>query len=247
MQMKAMFGAVAVLAAAGTAHAQAMKTDEDKALYSLGYSLGKDFQLSAPEMEVVKKGMQDGSKGTKSAVGDMQQYRMKLQELAMKRASVVAEKSKKEGKAFQDKMAKEKGAQKTESGLIYIPEKEGKGASPAAADTVKVHYRGTLIDGTEFDSSYKRNEPIDFPLNRVIPCWTEGVQKMKEGGKARLVCPSDIAYGDRGSPPNIPGGSTLVFEVELLGVTKAAANPTPGAPGTPGAQGGQTPPAGKGK
>lgn len=235
MQMKAMFGAVAVLAAAGTAHAQAIKTDDDKALYSLGYSLGKDFQLSNAEVEVVKKGMQDGSKGSKSAVGDLQQHRMKIQELAMKRASVVADKAKKEGKAFQDKMAKEKGAQKTASGLIYIPITEGKGASPAATDTVKVHYRGTLTDGTEFDSSYKRNEPIDFPLNRVIPCWTEGVQKMKEGGKARLICPSDIAYGDRGSPPNIPGGSTLVFEVELLNVQKAAAAP----------QGGAQPPAGK--
>ena len=87
---------------------------------------------------------------------------------------------------------------------------------------MQVNYRGTLIDGTEFDSSYKRNEPATFPLGGVIPCWTEGVQKMKEGGKSRLVCPSNIAYGDRGSPPNIPGGATLVFEVELLKVEKLA-------------------------
>lgn len=83
---------------------------------------------------------------------------------------------------------------------------------------MKVNYRGTLVDGTEFDSSYKRNEPISFPLSGVIPCWTEGVQKMKVGGKAQLVCPSSIAYGDRGSPPVIPGGATLIFEIELLGI-----------------------------
>jgi FKBP-type peptidyl-prolyl cis-trans isomerase FkpA len=107
---------------------------------------------------------------------------------------------------------------KTSSGLIYRELRAGSGASPTGADTVKVHYRGTLINGTEFDSSYKRNEPAEFPLNRVIPCWTEGLQRMKIGGKAQLVCPSSIAYGERGSPPVIPGGATLVFEVELLGI-----------------------------
>jgi len=110
------------------------------------------------------------------------------------------------------------GAVKTSSGLIYRELRAGSGASPAATDTVKVHYRGTLVDGTEFDSSYKRNEPAEFPLNRVIPCWTEGVQRMKVGGKSQLVCPSAIAYGERGSPPAIPGGATLVFEIELLGI-----------------------------
>jgi FKBP-type peptidyl-prolyl cis-trans isomerase FkpA len=123
------------------------------------------------------------------------------------------------GQAFLDKAAAEPGAVKTASGLVYHEITPGNGVSPKATDTVKVHYRGTLIDGTEFDSSYKRNEPAEFPLNRVIPCWTEGVQKMKVGGKARLVCPASIAYGDAGSPPVIPGGATLVFEIELLGVT----------------------------
>src|SRR5580698_2643471 len=113
--------------------------------------------------------------------------------------------------SFLDKAAAEPGAVKTASGLVYRETAPGTGASPKATDTVKVHYRGTLIDGTEFDSSYKRNEPAEFPLNRVIPCWTEGVQKMKVGGKARLVCPASIAYGDAGSPPVIPGGATLVF------------------------------------
>jgi FKBP-type peptidyl-prolyl cis-trans isomerase FkpA len=122
---------------------------------------------------------------------------------------------------YLDKAAKEPGAVRTASGLIYTELKPGAGASPKATDTVTVHYRGTLVDGTEFDSSYARNEPTQFPLNQVIPCWREGVQKMKVGGKSRLVCPSSIAYGDGGSPPVIPGGATLIFEVELLGISGA--------------------------
>jgi FKBP-type peptidyl-prolyl cis-trans isomerase FkpA len=115
--------------------------------------------------------------------------------------------------------AKEAGAVVTASGLVYRSLKEGSGAQPASAsDTVKVHYRGTLPNGTEFDSSYKRNAPIDFPLNRVIPCWTEGVQKMKVGGKAKLTCPPSIAYGERGAAGVIPPNATLHFEVELLGI-----------------------------
>ena len=120
--------------------------------------------------------------------------------------------------SYLDKAAAEPGAVKTASGLVYRELTPGTGASPKPSDTVKVHYRGTLEDGTEFDSSYKRNEPISFPLSGVIPCWTEGVQKMKVGGKSRLVCPSAIAYGDSGRPPVIPGGATLIFEVELLGI-----------------------------
>jgi FKBP-type peptidyl-prolyl cis-trans isomerase FkpA len=120
--------------------------------------------------------------------------------------------------SYLDKAAAEPGAVRTASGLVYRELKAGAGASPKVTDTVKVHYRGTLVDGTEFDSSYKRNEPAQFPLNQVIPCWTEGVQRMKVGGKSQLVCPSNIAYGDRGSPPVIPPGATLIFEVELLGI-----------------------------
>ena len=108
--------------------------------------------------------------------------------------------------------------EKTASGLIYESLKDGTGPQATPTATVQVHYRGTLADGTEFDSSYKRGQPTEFPLNGVIKCWTEGVGMMKEGGKAKLVCPSDIAYGDRGAGANIPGGSTLVFEVELLEV-----------------------------
>lgn len=116
--------------------------------------------------------------------------------------------------------AKEAGAVVTPSGLVYLSLKDGSGSSPRPTDVVKVNYSGKLTDGREFDSSYKRGEPIEFPLNRVIPCWTEGVQRMKVGGRARLTCPSDIAYGPRGAGGGlIPPNATLVFEVELLGLT----------------------------
>jgi FKBP-type peptidyl-prolyl cis-trans isomerase FkpA len=120
--------------------------------------------------------------------------------------------------ATTDAAAKEAGAVVTPSGLVYRALKEGTGASPKASDDVKVHYRGTFPDGREFDSSYKRGEPISFPLSGVIPCWTEGVQRMKVGGKAKLTCPSQIAYGSRGAGGVIPPNATLLFEVELLGI-----------------------------
>ncbi|HET9700020.1 MAG TPA: FKBP-type peptidyl-prolyl cis-trans isomerase [Burkholderiales bacterium] len=116
--------------------------------------------------------------------------------------------------------AQEGADQKTASGLIYRSLKDGTGASPTATDTVRVHYRGTLTNGTEFDSSYGRGQPAEFPLNRVIKCWTEGVQKMKVGGKARLTCPPEIAYGSRGAGSAVPPNATLIFEVELLDIRK---------------------------
>ena len=117
-----------------------------------------------------------------------------------------------------DKAAKEKGAVKTPSGMVYLSINEGKGKSPNAASTVEVNYRGTLTDGKEFDSSYKRNQSIRFPLTGVIPCWTEGVQMMKVGGKAKLVCPPELAYGVRGAGSDVPPNATLIFEVELLSI-----------------------------
>ncbi len=122
------------------------------------------------------------------------------------------------GKQYLEANGKKEGVTTTKSGLQIETLVEGKGKSPAATDIVLVHYRGTLIDGKEFDSSYARNEPIEFPLNRVIPGWTEGVQLMKEGGKARLVIPSELAYGKRGAPGAIGPDETLIFEIELLKV-----------------------------
>lgn len=116
--------------------------------------------------------------------------------------------------------AREPGAVVTSSGLVYRALKEGSGASPAATDVVRVHYRGTLPDGREFDSSYRRGQPAEFALNRVIPCWTEGVQRMKSGGTAKLTCPPAIAYGQRGAGSVIPPNATLVFEIELLGIAR---------------------------
>ena len=114
--------------------------------------------------------------------------------------------------------AKEEGAVLTASGLVYRSLKDGSGASPTASDKVKVHYRGTFPDGREFDSSYKRNEAIEFPLSGVIKCWTEGVQRMKVGGKARLTCPPSLAYGERGAGGAVPPNATLLFDVELLAI-----------------------------
>jgi FKBP-type peptidyl-prolyl cis-trans isomerase FkpA/FKBP-type peptidyl-prolyl cis-trans isomerase FklB len=133
---------------------------------------------------------------------------------------VVAAAEQKRGQAVVDKAAAEKGATKTASGLVIVPIKPGAGPSPKATDRVRVHYHGTLADGVVFDSSVQRGEPATFPLNGVIPCWTEGLQLMKVGGKSRLVCPASLAYGDRGAPPRIKPGATLLFEVELLEILK---------------------------
>ncbi|MFY2561057.1 FKBP-type peptidyl-prolyl cis-trans isomerase [Corallococcus terminator] len=224
--------------ATATAGAAANPQSEDqKTLYALGLSIGKSisvFDMTPEELEYVKAGLTAQVKGDKPAV-ELETYGPKLQELARARSTQKAEKEKETSKKFLEDAAKESGASKTESGLVYKELTPGTGDSPKATDIVKVHYKGTLPNGTEFDSSYKRGEPTQFPLQGVIKCWTEGVQKMKVGGKAKLVCPSDIAYGDRGAPPNIPGGSALVFEVELIEVVKPPEAAPAGAPGAPGA------------
>jgi FKBP-type peptidyl-prolyl cis-trans isomerase FkpA len=199
--------------------APALTTDDQKTIYALGFSMYQSlapFQLSPAELQIVKRAFADAAAG-KPAI-PIDPWQPKIGALRMTRASAGAQKVKANSQAFLAKAAAAPGAVKTDSGLIYRELKPGTGASPAATDTVKVNYRGTFPDGKEFDSS---KEPITFPLNHVIKCWTEGVQKMKVGGKASLVCPSDIAYGDAGRP-SIPGGSTLVFEVELLDIVKPA-------------------------
>lgn len=206
------------------AHATDM-TEDQKTLYALGVVLGQQanasFNLTPAELEFIKKGMSDVISGGKPAV-ELETYGPKIQQLAQTRRAALNEKNLAAGKEVLEKAAKEAGAVKTESGLVYLSLKEGSGASPAPTDVVKVNYKGTLPDGKEFDSSYKRGEPAEFPLNGVIKCWTEGVQKMKVGGKAKLTCPAAIAYGENGMGP-IPGNATLSFEVELLSVTKAPA------------------------
>jgi len=191
------------------------------AFYALGLDLGRNisaFALTKAELAEVIKGLTDEVTEAPQKRVKFDEMRPKLQQLFNDRRAAKSQVDIKKGEDFQAKAAKEKGAEKTASGLIITHIKPGTGASPAPTDTVSVHYKGTLIDGTEFDSSYKRNQPAEFPLNGVIPCWTEGVGKMKVGGKAKLVCPFKIAYGEQGRPPTIPGGATLVFEVELLGI-----------------------------
>lgn len=203
-----------------------LDTEDQKTIYAIGLALAQSLQpynLTPQEIEIVKVGLTDGLTPNATPKVDLKEYRAKLQELGQQRAKAAADTEKKDAQGFLDKMAKEKGATKTDTGLIFINVKDGSGESPKATDTVKVHYHGTLRDGSVFDSSVERGTPATFPLNRVVPCWTEGLQKMKVGGKAKLVCPSSIAYGDRGAPPKIKPGAPLVFEVELISIEKNAA------------------------
>jgi FKBP-type peptidyl-prolyl cis-trans isomerase FkpA/FKBP-type peptidyl-prolyl cis-trans isomerase FklB len=208
--------------AALAAPAPTPKSEAEKTLYALGLAISQNlsvFGLNEAELEMMKAGLTDGVLGNPQQV-DLRTYGPKLQELQRSRATVVAAKEKKAGEAALAKAAAEKGSTKTSGGAVVTPIKAGSGATPQATDKVKVHYHGTLADGTVFDSSVQRGEPATFTLNEVIRCWTEGLQQMKVGGKSRLVCPSDTAYGDRGAPPRIKPGATLTFEVELLDIVK---------------------------
>jgi len=210
-----------------TAGGTAAMTEDEKTVYVIGLRIGGQatiLHLSAAEVEALKRGVADAATGKKPEV-DPEVYGPKVQPFAQARMQKAAEANvsaapaqKQKGEEFADAAAKEPGAVKTGTGLVFKSLSPGSGKSPVPTDTVKVHYRGTFTDGTEFDSSIKRGQPVDFALNGVISCWTEGVQKMKVGEKARLVCPSSTAYGDQGRPPTIPGGATLVFEVELLAI-----------------------------
>lgn len=218
-------GCAALLALAHPTYAQMApdwqpQTEDEKTLYAIGLVLASnmtELSLTPDEMSIVSEGLRDGVSGGEPKVDPAAQT-SQIQAFMTQRAAAAATQEKQESAAFLESMAAEDGAERTSSGLIFFELEEGDGASPGSADNVTVHYHGTLRDGTVFDSSVDRGETATFQLNRVIPCWTEGVQMMKAGGKARLVCPSDIAYGDRGSPPRIKPGAVLVFEVELIAV-----------------------------
>jgi FKBP-type peptidyl-prolyl cis-trans isomerase FkpA len=200
----------------------APQTDDEKTLYAVGLVLSRslqDFDLSPAELELVRRALSDAHLG-KPAL-ELDEWGPKIQALATLRGERMIAREKEAGAAFLTKAAAVANAVTTPSGIVFTQTTPGTGAAPAASDRVKVHYRGTLINGKEFDSSYARNEPAEFPLGEVIRCWTEGVPRMKVGGKARLVCPSELAYGDRGNS-EIPGGSTLVFDIELLEIVGPA-------------------------
>jgi FKBP-type peptidyl-prolyl cis-trans isomerase len=243
--MRRTLAVLAALALATSAHAQGGKAaapekkpapapapkkatpaDTEKTLYSVGLAVANSlqvFSLTPAELETVMRGIRDGATGKAKTELDPQASAA-VNELArgrMEKANAAqSAKEKESGPAYLAKAAGEKGATKTASGAIVIPIKQGTGATPAATDKVKVHYTGTLVNGKVFDSSVQRGQPAEFPLGGVIKCWTEGLQKMKVGGKAKIVCPSDIAYGPQGRPPVIPGNAVLTFEVELLEIVK---------------------------
>ena len=199
--------------AAAPAGAPAPMTDRQKTLYAVGVSAAdsfKVFDLKPGEVAVMQRGLSDALLGKKLQV-DMNVYRPKVNELA---ASSLAATS----KATVARYAAQKGAITTASGLVFISVQAGSGPKPGPEATVKVHYDGKLPDGTLFDSSRRRGEPSTLPLDRVIKCWKEGLQRMQVGEKAILVCPPEIAYGEAGRPPTIPPGSALVFDVELVGI-----------------------------
>ena len=203
-----------------------LSTQKEKASYGVGMNVGRSFKSDLIDLDIDSfvRGFKDALAGTKSAVSeeDLEKAIAAMRDDVTKKSNERVAVNKKAGQEF---LAKNKENNKdiktTESGLQYIVLKEGTGPMPKTSDTVKVHYRGTLIDGTEFDSSYQRNEPTTFPVNQVIPGWTEALQKMKVGSKWKVFIPSDIAYGDQGQPPVIPPASTLIFEIELLAIEKS--------------------------
>lgn len=195
--------------------------EESKTIYALGLSVGKDlslFALSPEELKVLQRGISDGMSGVTSSI-EPKEYAPKIQAFAKTRQAQA-------GNATLERAAKEPGAVKLPSGVIYREIKAGTGKSPRITDTVKVHYEGRLVDGTIFDTSAKRGIPVEFPLNGVISCWTQGVARMKVGGKAKLTCPSGTAYGER--PPSgsrIPPNAVLTFDVELVDVPGDTSRP----------------------
>jgi FKBP-type peptidyl-prolyl cis-trans isomerase len=217
-------------AKAPTAEGEAANA-EQQALYAFGASLARyasGMKLSESEVKSIEEGLGDALLGRPLKV-DPRSQGPQLQKLIADRRAAAAAEEKEAAVGFLAGVAAEPGVEKLPSGLLYKPVTEGTGASPKATDRVKVHYKGMLRDGTEFDSSISRGQPAVFNLNRVVPCWTEALQLMKVGGKAKLTCPANLAYGERGVPGRIPPGAPLVFEVELIEIVPevADAKPTP--------------------
>ena len=207
--------------------------DAAKILYAVGFVLGREtavFALSPAEAEQVTKGFADSLAGTNPKF-PLETYGPQIQSFIQARQARKAEVEKEKGRAYVEQAAREPGAVRAASGLVFVEKAKGTGPTAKSTDTVKVNYQGTLVDGKVFDSTQGRG-PAEFPLSGVIPCWTEGLQKLAVGGKGKLVCPSSIAYGD-GGRPGIPGGATLVFDVELLAITPAAPAPALSAPPRP--------------
>ena len=197
-------------------------SEDERTLYALGIAVGENvaesvsvFSLSDAERALMLEGLRDAVY-TETYRVDMDIYGPLINELADRRIAAAAETEQAAAEGFADSIAAEEGAERMASGLIYVPVTPADGAMPEATDTVRVHYHGTLRDGTVFDSSRERGMPAEFGLNQVIACWTEGLQLMQVGETAQLLCPSNIAYGPAGRPPTIPGGAALLFEVELL-------------------------------
>ncbi|HEV8629979.1 MAG TPA: FKBP-type peptidyl-prolyl cis-trans isomerase [Thermoanaerobaculia bacterium] len=200
-----------------------LQSEQQKTLYALGLALAQSLdRLNLQESEVayLLHGFEDGVLGRSPKVS-LDEYGPKVQALGKERVAAAAERERTKARDFLAKMAGEPGARKTDSGIIIFAEQEGTGPNPKKTDTVRVNYEGKLPDGTVFDSSIRRGQPASFALDRVIPCWAEALQAMKVGGKARIVCPPELAYGAEGRP-GIPPNSPLVFEVHLLGIGDAA-------------------------
>ncbi|MBM4334528.1 MAG: FKBP-type peptidyl-prolyl cis-trans isomerase [Deltaproteobacteria bacterium] len=223
-----------ILATSLAAEAQVPETEEQKTVYALGRAVARNlklFALSPDEVKLLIAGLSSGLADEKSDV-DPDAYKDKINELMRSRSAARAAGEREASTRFLAEAASQKGAQKTASGLVYQETKAGAGAAPTKQDDVVVHYTGKRRDGSVFDSSVERGEPADFPLARMIPCWTEGLQLMKPGGKAVITCPADLAYGDTGLPPGsgemIAPGAALRFEVELISVEKGGAAKSPG-------------------
>lgn len=202
----------------------APKTEKEKVSYIIGMNIAKDFKSKHVDVDLkmLLKGMEDELGGKKSALTDkeieetMQKFQKEMMAKMEQEQKAENEKNRKEGDAFMASYKKKPGVNSLSNGILYRVLKEGKGQKPTAEQTVKVHYRGTFIDGKEFDSSYKRGQPVEFPLNGVIRGWSEALQHMPVGSKWEIVIPPDLAYGENGAGSVIPPGATLVFEVELL-------------------------------